>query len=376
IDAVAADWTEDFARYSACSPRDDFEIRTAVAREYADLINEEIDQFQCTLPGANNASVAEAEEPYILTQIFQTVRDCSNDVNCAALEVTGEFLRRSRNVTVNQDRAFTASQGYKPIRVCRTITLPDGTTDEDCPIVTPPSVISASVDYAVAELPAQQLLQTDELDENVSSLTANLTNFSLSSPGGLLGLGGNDEFANNTFGPNGDVTYITQISNGTVSSPSIGAITPMDQALDAELEYEALQESVLNVILDFETRLANGRVQYEEYDGEPLNCFDLTLTGNLVTLKNNTIENIEISSTTQAILRVLIEDHNNAADLEGQNEIIAQFYDFERQGFFRTDLDNLDFQLNFLEIDFVEIISDFQQRLRDEVQFCEEEIER
>lgn len=360
-DEVAAEFIFGEATDGLCSERASFEVQAALLRDYTEDIKGE-KGLECSLD-ENGGNLSNGSQ-HPLNVVMETFTNCANDPLCARLSNRAELLNKIATRQENEKQVLDYTRGFKPQRVCRSATNANGSGVEECDLVTPPSLIPDSVSFQVAEMPGLQLLNTDEFNEIVSGFMSNLTNQALGSINGLMSLGGNEEFSNNSFGPNGNLSYIDALVQDDVANQQSFTNNPIESALRAELRYQDLQEEILDEVVSLENRLANA-------DNELGSCFDLELDGDLVAAGSSAIRNLEISSTTLAILMVLNTQYENSEDGNVRNAVLTTFREYEAEGYFRTQFENQDLELSFINFEFAEMVDEFTSETDSEIRGCD-----
>ena len=366
-DQVAGDFIFGDELDNFCSEKTGLQIKVTLLESYKNHYDSSGKKFQCALDNEVSEQTEEdGNEAYPLATLFETVTDCTKDPICASYEAGKEMYRRIRNAQANEAQIISIAGGYRPVRVCRTVTSPSGGTEKDCPIVTPPSLIPHTVNFALGELPAHQLLNTDEYNENVSTLMSNLSNYSLANPTGVLGLGGHPDFANNIFGADGNLSYADALVVGGGGSVNIISDNPIDRALKAEIRYAELQQQVVKIVLAVQKQLDDSEEEYPD-------CFDLKLDSKLTKYEERALKNLEVSSTTKAILLDLNKKYKAAKGPNQQNAVLAVFENYKAQGYFRTDYDNSVYEIEFIKGELKETIDEFVPKIAAERARCETE---
>lgn len=359
-DEVAAEFIFGSATDGLCSERSSFEVQAALLRDYTENIKGE-KGLECTLDQGDTTG-GDSEHP--LNTVLKTFTNCANDPFCARLELRSELLDEIASKQENEKQVLDYTRGFKPQRVCQGTVNSNGDEIEECDLVTPPSLIPDAVSFQVAEMPGLQLLNTDEFNEIVSGFMSNLTNQALGSINGLMSLGGNEKYSNNVFGPSGNLSYIDALVQDDVSRQQSLTNNPIETALRAEVRYQDLQEEILDQVISLDNRLQNA-------DNELGSCFDLELDQDLVAAGNSAANNLDISSTTLAILIVLNTQYQNADDGNVRNAVLTTFKEYEAEGIFRTEFENQDLELSYINFEFAEMVDDFTSKTDTEIRGCD-----
>jgi hypothetical protein len=254
-----------------------------------------------------------------------------------------------------------AGGGFRSQKICTPVEDPLGKVKERCEIVMPGSVARDTVSFQVSEVPTLSLLEVDEFNELLSGFMSNLTNQALSSFGGLLSLGDNPRYSNATFG-DGTQTYTEALRSDRVVS-SAPLKNPMPGALAAERDYQALQQRMLADITNLEARLDAAKA------ADP-SCFDLDLPATLATEKENVINNLAISETTEDLLVVLDTQFTSTTDSATQNLLISQFVSLQQQGLTRTSYQNQELEATYIALTFAEMVQEFGAEIDAAMRAC------
>ena len=255
-----------------------------------------------------------------------------------------------------------ANDGFLSTKVCPDVEDADGNLNTNCQIVTPGSINRDTVAFQVAEVPTLSLLEVDEFNELLSGFMTNLTNQALSSFGGLLSLGDDPRYASPTFG-DGTQTYTEALrSDRSVSGATLQ--NPMTEALAAEQDYQQLQQRMLDDITDLEARL-------EAAEAADPSCFDLELPDELETEKENIVNNLAVSETTEDLLVVLDTQFKDASDTSTQSVIVSQYVTMQQQGLIRTSYQNQELEATYIALEFAELTQEFGAEIDAKMEDCD-----
>ena len=207
--------------------------------------------------------------------------------------------------------------------------------------------------YTLGELPFQQLLNMDEFNELVSGFMSNLTNQAITGLTGVLGLGGNDSFSNNSFGANGNQSYIDAMAADDITRYQTYSNNEIKASIKTETKYKSLQQKILDAIKELDDELERNEEEFPD-------CFDLELTDELQSAKETATTNLEISNTTLAVLQVLDSQYDGATDANTKNAVLSTYSEYKQQGFFRTNFDNQQLEFSYINYDFAEMVDEFK----------------
>ena len=334
-----------------CSEEQTHQARTATLNWYLEKRGDTATQEQ------NQCQTETAEEELnAMDALFANYTNCERDAGCTVLDKTDGLARRIAAAKANATLEANLSGGFYPTKVCKNIETPGGGTEEKCYIANPLPLKADSTSFLLGELPALQLLQMDEFNEVVSNFMSNLTNQALRGAAGVLGLSGNSEYSQNIFGPEGNLSYADALGQDDISQYQTLGANPIKEALDAEIVYASLQGEILFEIEKLEDRLV-------ENEDEFPSCFDLPLSDELVEAKDNADNNLEVSSTTQAILIVLNDQYENATENSVRTAILGTFYNYENQGYFRTEEENEELELTYINAELARLVDRFRYEM-------------
>lgn len=333
-----------------CTERTAFEVKVLLLED--ERIRNSSEQFQCTSPDktAGSASTPKRNE---ITVIYDNATNCANDDMCGALQARVERDRKVLAGQTNVAQAIDNARGMKTPQTCRTVSKPDGSSKQECNYTQPQNLLSDTIGFYLGQLPALQLLNMDELNEVIGGLMANLTNQALTSFTGVLGLGGNSSFSNNIFGDDGSLSYADALAKEDITKYQSQNSNAIKEALTAETRYSELQREILDEIRELEDKLAENAEEFPS-------CFDFELTDELREAKQNATGNLNISSTTLAILKVLDSEYNSAADASAKNAVMSTFLQYQSQGLFRTEYENQELKVSYIDLEFAQVVDKFK----------------
>jgi len=362
IDAVSGEVIFGRELTGLCSEEEDFLVQRDAYNHFLKSKEEEINQ--CDASESNN-------QVGVLEKMFRKNAGC-NDLNCASYKGQTALAERQAQAVANDLKVFDYTRGMEPTRVCKTINDPDGYPRRICEIVNPPSLLPDSTSFVLGELPALQLLNMDELNEVVSNFMSNLTNQAITGFSGVLGLSGDPNYGQNVFGPDGNLSYADALASDDISQYQKLGENPIKRALETQIEYELLLKQVLDTIQAVEDKLA---ANTEEFP----NCFDMELdrdfnvneeTYNLAQEKAAAEANLQVSSTTKAVLQLLDSQYDNATDNNVKTSVLSSFFDYQTQGVFRNEFDNSDFETTYIKLDLAIMVDKFKYDMATEKFNC------
>lgn len=289
----------------------------------------------------------------LLDQILGDFVECRDNA-CAYFAIQNDLEAITAAAIQYERDAVNNGRGFKPQRVCSNVQNGDGQTRQRCEIVNPPSIAADAASFQVVEMPGLSLLNVDEFDEVISNLMTNLTNQAINGLTGILGLSGNPNYGRNIFGQGGNLSYADALAKDDLSKyQSGGGINPIAEALKNEREYNTMQKEILATIKALEDKLAANKQQFS-------NCFDMALTADLKKTKDDSTSNLNISSTTLAVLINLDQQYASSTNSGAKNAILTTFTQLKNQGLFRTAYQNRELKLTFIEFTFAQWVDRFK----------------
>lgn len=342
VDEIAGEFLFGPELTGSCSPEQDFKARKLV---YEYVVAQNSDQlFQCP-----NVEADSADDDNLLKRIFTGTVNCTGNSLCAGYKGQNALARKQAEAVAVERQKLNISGGMKSQEVCKTINDPDGYPRRKCEIVNPLYLAKDSTSFQLTQVPSLQLLQMDEFNEIVSDLMSNLTNQALTGLNGILGLTSNPNYSSSVFGPNGNLSYLDALAQDDITKYQAVGVSPIKEALTAEQRYFTLQQQILSEIAGLEAKLA--AIQ---------NCSNLTLTDELQTAKTDATVNLNVSSTTLALLVVLDQQYDNAKDANTRSAVTGTFLDYKSQNFFRTEYQNQQLELTYINLTFAQMVDQFE----------------
>src|SRR5690606_26595832 len=162
--------------------------------------------------------------------------------------------------------------------------------------------------------------------------------------GRILGRLGDPEFANKIFGPEGDLSYLDALIGDTVTVQAGTGSKPIKSALAAERKYASLQQQIINEVTETEGYLSTAKAAGQ--------CTSLELTGELANAKRDSINNLSVSSSTQATLTSLDQQYDATNDGAVKNAIMSAFMNAKNQGAFRDEYQNRQLESTYINYTF------------------------
>jgi len=347
-----------------CEPIE-FQVRVALELQYKKSGRGNYEP-QCTLTDVSNnisnflnGDFSQGGWP----AFFELTVGSNNDPNKAFFSASSELNARIEYTQDGEKKLLEFGSGLFSMKVCDTVNDSNGQPREECDITTPGKVIEGVLTFEVGEKGSQTLLQADEFNEIVSALLGQLANQALSGANGLLGLGGNSRYSNNTFGSNSNQSFLSAIASEDISAQQDLSNNAIAEAISAEKTYANLQEDILDEIADVEDQLEEGESDYPS-------CFSLELSEELLSIKEDAEANAEVSYSTLEIL----ENMNSvftAAPATQKIAVLDVFMQLEDSGVLRTAVENEELRITFIEWTLVATIAEFEDEIDAEINSCD-----
>lgn len=235
---------------------------------------------------------------------------------------------------------------------------------EKCTITTPGSILQDQVSKAIGT-GIDSLLNADEANEVIGLLFGNLAKEAVTGVNGLLGLGGNAQFSNNTFGTGGNLSYLDAVrqEQANKQTNSVNG-NKIQQALATETKVLELQLAIVDIISTTTAKFASSS---KPFIGK--SCFDLTLPDALSTTLTQVSAKLPKTIATVLTLQDMAETYASTTSSGGQLQLLQQLTALQSQGALsgQAALIETDF---FLNSELKTFIADFKKKLAEEVKGC------
>jgi hypothetical protein len=158
----------------------------------------------------------------------------------AYLEAEAKLNIRLRNEAGQEIEIASWSDGFLSKRICESIEGKAAGKGKNCKITTPGKVISEALTFQLSTGP-RSLIEADEINEIIGALINQLTLQAMKGINGLLGLGGNSNYTDYSYG-NGTTTksFIDAAADELLYIDPSAIKRQIDAALAAEISYSAL----------------------------------------------------------------------------------------------------------------------------------------
>lgn len=343
-----------------CSEEETYQVRVEVYEWY-------IENFQKT--EAFSCVDEELEQEKVVSPslaILRSYTSCDGDDICAGFKGIKEVNKAIADAQFIRAQELNIGRGFKAQKVCRPITDSAGNTTQKCDIVSPLSLRADAASSYLVDLPLQQLINMDELNEVISGFAANLTNQAISSITGSLGLAGNNPYsaANNIFGPNGNLSYADALAQDDITQYQTATTNPIEKSLKAEQDYLALVTDILNQVVgdEIEDNSIHGLEEELERNREEFpSCFEMGLTEELESDKQlYTPEKISTEVTIQ-FLTELNRRYKETTDANVRNAIYGVYTEqADTTGGYRNESQNQELKISYIDYEFAEMVDKFK----------------
>lgn len=289
---------------------------------------------------------------------FELMIGTGNDPIKTTLEQNVAMNTRILDRQLTEMEELRYGDGYFSQKVCQEIETATGFPKQRCQITKPGALIRDTLSYFVGELPAQQLLNVDELNEVFSGLATGLTNQVLQGALGLLGL-------NQPGGGGNGMSYLDALAGDKLPVGQSISQNVIDEAVEGQRGYAGIYEDVLDTIDAFETAIASSTSEYPE-------CFDIVaLPDELEEDKEVAENNVRISDLVLENLLELQAEFKAANTPEKQLAAYQKYLALDRNGLLKRKADVERLRREYYEDEFLPRAGEFRDRLEAEISRCE-----
>lgn len=178
---------------------------------------------------------------------FELTQGEANDPNKAYYEAELAIDAKIRNAQGQEIKLLEFGDGFLSFKVCSDTQAQSG-AQKDCTITTPGRVIADQLNKSLGA-GQDSLITADEINEIIGALLAQLAQQALTGVYGLLGLGGNSSYSNNSFGPDGNSSYLDALENEVPldgSQSTTTRTTNITNSIVANEDYLDLQYEIIS----------------------------------------------------------------------------------------------------------------------------------
>jgi hypothetical protein len=285
---------------------------------------------------------------------FETVLNPANTgtgVNSAALVVNHDRLAAA-NFAAKTETDW--GRGVLSKKTC-TVVGTGAFAKDVCTITTPGSIMQ--------ELGTKALGTGIEV---IGVLYGNLAKEAVTGINGLLGLGGNAQFSNNTFGSGGNLSYLDAIKQESVNKKPGSGVNgnKIQQALATETKVLELQLAIVDTISTTTNFFASTS---EPFIGK--SCWDLTLPDALSTTLVQLSAKLPTTIGTVIALQDMVEEFASTTSAAGQLRLLEQLTGLQSQGLLSGQAAVVEYDY-FLNSELKVFIADFKKKIIEEVKGC------
>lgn len=350
-----------------CSPFQ-LDIKIALATQYSNTRPENF-QPQCTL-----SDVVDNVDGFMSGDFSQgnwgsmieLVQTPVNNPTGAYIAAQSEAYVRIIDNQGKEIKKLDFGNGFFSMEICDVAEKQSG-AKPNCTIGTPGSVIANSINKALGA-GQDELIAADEINEIFNALFAQLAQKAISGVFGLLGVGGNSVYKDNSYGFGNNGSYLDAIAELDASTtvpadPSGQSI--IDQALVDEQRFLTLQNQIISRINAIENNYNNTKISLQTQSCNFSVAFPQTLTDE----RDDAEQKAAIATTAIGILTVLKNAYDNAADVNEQLETVQEYTRLRQQGIFHDSLTNVQLDLH-IEYELDSDIAALQTQLDAAVRRC------
>lgn len=351
-----------------CSPFQ-LDVRIALATQYSSG-REGNYQPQCTLSdvvdnvdGFLSGSFADGGWPGWLEL---SISEESNPT-LAYLNAEAEMYARIVNAQGEEVELLNFGDGFFSMEFCDVAEQASGSRP-NCTIGTPGSVIANSINDALGA-GQDELIAADEVNEIFNALFSQLVKQVFQGAYGLLGLGGNSNYSNNTFGSTADKSYLDAIAEEdtkiTVDTGYLGENSPIKIALKSEQDFLTVQYEIAG-------RVAAAKIDYDNASSqlEANGCgIGLTFPSDLESASSSASSEITNGNLLISLLSSLDQGMGSAESVEDQQLVLEQFTQLQSSGVLHTATEITQAEL-FIEYDLGLAIDNLNKSLDQEIASC------
>lgn len=291
---------------------------------------------------------------------FAVTQNPVNTPTGALLEAKGDMYARIIDEQGRTVQELEWGKGFLSFKVCSDTQVAAG-TQKDCSITTPGSVIADQINKSLGA-GQDSLIAADEINEIIGALFAQLAQKAITGAAGLLGLGGNSQYSNNTYGSNGNQSYLDALKDEKVGSTQTGIGNPFEISIASGEKNTVLQNTIIDTINTSQTQLTNSQ-------SGASSCETISMPSRLTVAREDAIREIIVSETVIAKLTELNDVYLSSEDPNIQLETIETYNQMMSAGLVRDEIENTRLQL-YIENDLAEMVASLNQSIQRAEQNC------
>lgn len=291
---------------------------------------------------------------------FETVLNPENTA-VGAYVAGGAALDRKiaqERFATNED--IRNSDGFRSQKVCT-----GSGSSKRCVRTTPGSLIKSQAEFAL-QIPALSLINADEMNEVIGALFGNLAGAAITGVNGLLGLGGNTTYSNNSFGSSGNLSYLDAVAQESFnnSKRNQAGDNKIEQALITETRVLELELAIITEIEEVITLFTETRNPFESDS-----CWNLEIPIELVDTLDELTEKIPVTVSTIISLQDLSAQFDEATLASQQLRILQNLSSLQTAGLISGQTAAVEYDY-FLNFELKEIIRIFTNDIQNEKNAC------
>ncbi len=352
---------------SQCSVESSHKVRTLIYQNYLKARQAAQEGGALACQTEESSTESSDNNTNILQKVLSDTLNCRDEL-CQTFQSQRELYSRVNLAIQDEREAVRNAQGFKPQRVCQNSSDTSGQNRQTCQIVSPPSLAADVASFGLVQLPGLSLLNVDEFDEVVSNTMSNLTNQVINGQNGALGLSGNSEYSQNTFGDEGNLSYADALASEDLSQYQTGdgadgSGNPIAKKLKVEQKFESLMQKISDTIKKLEDKQAANEQEFGK-------CYDLEMPNKLVNTKKDADKNLENSAAIIEILTDLNQRYQSASDGASRNDVLRAFMELKNQDIFHTNSENQEIELSFINLTLQQWVETFKYDMALERKKC------
>ncbi len=364
-DTTAADFIYGDELSTAC-PSFQPDVRAALAKQYT---KENYGGFKekaaCTINENGNAAAFLAGDFFAggYASLFELIlhpENTSIGYTLAAKVQLNELVTAKQEA---EKMEWNWGDGVYSKKTCTTVGT-GANARQNCTMTTPASIMQDLASKALG-MGMDSLLNADEMNETIGALFGNIATQAVTGINGLLGLGGNASFSNNTFGASASLSYLDALKEESAAS-GIRAVRggKIKQALATETKVLELQLAIVDNISKVTSQFATTSVPYVGNS-----CWDLKIPTALSDTLGQVSTRLPTTIATVMVLQDLATKYASTTSSSEQLQLLEQLASLETEGLLsgQAAVVELDY---FLTSELKVFIADFKKQLAAEATAC------
>lgn len=367
-DKSAADFIYGDQLSTACKPFA-VDVRTALAENYAkdnygglkETARCSVDESKVNLGSFNNGDFS-AGGWSTWFEVVLNPQDTQAGYDITAKIGLGQAVSQSKYAA---EKEADWGQGVLSKKTCTSVGS-GASAKNKCIITTPGSIMHDLASKALGT-GIDSLLRVHEMNEVIGTLYGNLAKEAITGVNGLLGLGGNSQFSNNTYGANGNLSYLDAVrqetKNITIGQTPQGG-NQIQQALATETKVLELQLAIVDVISTTTKQFASTS---KPFVGK--SCWSLTLPDTLSKTLTDISAKLPKTISTVITLQDLAEKYASSTSAAEQLQFLQQLTALQSQNLLSGQAAVVEYDY-FLNSELKTVIADFKKKLKAAVVGC------